>query len=125
MSGCPDHCLDHTQTKGEENMKLHKIRKVDKAVCSCEQKIAYNAAFRAEMYYGNSYRRLPECEKGETILKIADCMMTMYRNGYSYKPGRYNEDAILAALRAGLAAYLEKPFIACDYDAIGTAFPVA
>lgn len=26
-------------------MKMHKIRNVDKSVCTCEQKIAYNYAF--------------------------------------------------------------------------------
>ena len=39
-------------------MKYHKIRGVDKAICTAEQMIAYNMAFRIEISMGHEYRAL-------------------------------------------------------------------
>lgn len=106
-------------------MKLtyHKISGVEKSVCTAEQKIAYNLAFRSHISYGDAFNKLSGFAKSEAIIKIRDAMMRQYRLGYDYKPGKFNEDAIQAALHAGLREYLENPFIAWDYESIGKTFP--
>lgn len=105
-------------------MKYHKIYGVDKAVCTAEQKIAYNIAFRLHIGLGDKYRALPSAvAKAEAFRAAIDIAMHDYRNSYDYTPGKYDEDSIFCALAAGLAGYLEKPFIACNYESIGAAFP--
>ena len=105
-------------------MKYHKIRNVDINTCTAEQKIAYNMAFRADLSYGDEFRKLDTAmAKSDAAHDIIRHMFAQYRAGYDYKAGRYNEDAIQAALNAGLGKYLEKPFIAADYETIGKAFP--
>lgn len=106
-------------------MNLHKIPKIDKAVCSAEQKIAYNIAFRVHINHGDSFQSLPtEAAKSEAKGKLIRLYMENYQQSYDYKPGRYNEDAIFVALNQGLQEYLEKPFIASNYESIGRAFPI-
>ena len=105
-------------------MKYHKIRGVDMETCTAEQKIAYEMAFRAHISFGDAFNKLDSgFAKTEAVIKIRDCMMKQYRDGYNYKPGRFNEDAIQSALHAGMRDYLEKPFIAYNYESIGKAFP--
>lgn len=109
-----------------EKMKLHKMRGVALETCAAEQKIAYNIAFRADISYSEKYKALASA--AEKVAAVADMVaggLRQYRAGYDYKPGKYNEDAIFAALNAGLRQYMEKPFIAADYAEIGRAFPVA
>ena len=89
----------------DKKMKLHKIKNVSIDVCAAEQKIAYNIAFSLKDY-------------GFTVKK----MMEHYRLGYSYKPNRYNEEAIETALNNGFAKYVEHPFIASNYEIIGETF---
>lgn len=105
-------------------MKYHRIPGVDKAVCTAEQKIAYNMAFRLDINMGDKYRTLSTgWAKAEAWQSAARMALQDYRNSYTYKPGKYDEDAIFCALNAGLADYLESPFIATDYETIGKAFP--
>lgn len=106
-------------------MKLHKIPKVDMSMCCAEQKIAYNMAFRAHISFEDKFKSLStEEEKAAMADRIADFEMENYRVSYNYKPNKYNEDAILKALKAGLKAYLEKPFIAWNFAEVGAAFPL-
>ena len=106
-------------------MKLHKIPRVDMSMCCAEQKIAYNMAFRANISFGDKFKSLStEEEKAAMADKIADVEMKCYRDAYNYKPNKYNEDAILKALKAGLKAYLEKPFIASNFAEVSAAFPL-
>lgn len=89
-------------------MKTHKIRGVDKSVCTAEQKIAYNIAFCYLNINGFS----------------ADGALNVWRGSAQAAEGRYNAEAVEAALRAGADAYRAKPFIACRYEQIGEAFPL-
>jgi hypothetical protein len=96
-------------------MKYHKIRNVAKEVCTCEQMIAYNLASSCH----DAIKR-----KGfATVPDASRWLMKIYRNGYDYKPGKYDEDAIFCALNAGLEAYCKRPFVAFNYYQVGEAFP--
>ncbi len=105
-------------------MKYHKIRNVALETCTAEQKIAYNIAFTAHINYGDQFSKL-QCEvtRSEAIGEIIRREMKGYKNAYTYKPGKYDEDSIFCCLNAGLQKYLLKPFIASDYETIGKAFP--
>lgn len=110
-------------------MKYHKIHGVEMSVCTAEQKIAYNLAWRANLRCGERFRAcLPLVTFSEAkscALKIAREMLDEYRLSYAYqlKPGKYTDAAIFGALIAGMYDYLCKPFIATDYERIGQAFP--
>ena len=111
----------------EKIMKYHKIRNVPLDVCTVEQKIAYNLAFRAHVSFQEDYnaaRKLSGVCRMDVVDKIVKCEMENYKmvccDG---KRNIYNTDAIFCALRAGLDGYLAKPFVAADYDEIGKAFP--
>lgn len=99
-------------------VKYNKIRNVPLEVCSVEQKIAYNLAFNAHINFDYD----PTVHSKAMIDLLADNQMQNYVRVYG---GKYNNDAICVALKAGLGAYLEKPFIAVDYESIGKAFPKA
>jgi hypothetical protein len=107
-------------------MTYHKIRGVDKSVCTAEQKIAYNLAFHAHISFQNNYdkaRSVSAACVSALVGEIVALSLKNYRSAYDYKPGKYDEDAIFCALNAGISAYLERPFIASDYATIGKAFP--
>ena len=105
-------------------LKYHKIRNVEKAICTAEQMIAYNMAFRAHISFGDRFRKLDSAmAKDDAVHGIIANLFKQYHNGYDYKAGKFNEDAIQAALNAGLRSYLEKPFVAQDYETVGRAFP--
>lgn len=103
-------------------MLYHKIRGVPLEVCTAEQKIAYNIAFRAECF-SSKYQEAESVSAvcaAEALDEIARIAFSWWMQDHA---GKYNDDAIFAALRAGLAEYLKKPFIAWDYKQIGKAFP--
>lgn len=119
----------HNLHSGGVFVKYHKIRGVEMSVCTAEQKIAYNLAWRANLRCGERFR---EClplvtfaEAKHAASKLAREMLDEYRLSYNYQrnPGRYTEDAIFSALLAGMYDYLCKPFIATDFARIGQAFP--
>lgn len=95
-------------------MKFHKIRGIEKSVCTAEQKIAYNYAFsdyewvmRSNMelwqYLDNVTNRI---KNNETIMK------------------KYDIDAIIHCLRQGFINYCkEKYHILSSYEEIGKMFP--
>ena len=79
--------------------KYHKIPNVALEVCTAEQKIAYNLAFAYGDLYRKEYHRMPmQFQKAEVITAAARKMSELYRMGYDYKPGKFNEDMIHSAL---------------------------
>lgn len=106
-------------------MKHHKIRGVDLNVCTAEQKIAYNLAFRAHITFEETYKKafaVSAICASEVLEQILDFEMSSFRASYSYT-GKYNEDAIKSALRAGLSDYLLHFHLYSTYEEIGKAFP--
>lgn len=106
-------------------MMYHKIRKVPLYVCTAEQKIAYNLAFRYYDTIKNQYNNLPmQFQKSELIHEYISKMIQDYKNSYDYKPNKYNIDAIYSCLNAGLESYINtRHYILSDYEAIGSMFP--
>lgn len=107
-------------------MKYHKIRNVEKTICTAEQKIAYNIAFNLHITYQRDFDRVNACNPGGAkadCVRLAHDGLNSYQMSYDYKPGKYDEDSIFCALNAGLYGYLCKPFIASNYEQIGKAFP--
>ena len=105
-------------------MNYHKIRGVPINVCACEQKIAYNIAFGVCVNGREAYRKAKEVSEicaSDFVLQLRD--EGMKRWTYNAQHDRYDEDAIFAALNAGLRNYLENYFIASGYEQIGKAFP--
>jgi len=104
-------------------LQYHKIPKIETSVCTAEQMIAYNLAFRADISFGAEFKKLEtEVTKSQTIAEIIKMSIKNYQSAYDYKKDKYNIDAIFCALNAGLQKYLEKPFIASDYETIGKTF---
>lgn len=102
-------------------MKMHKIRGVDKGICTAEQKIAYNYAF--------TYRRQMEnirdadmtaVAKDEAYQQIINWLIdSVKRNGIDKK---YNIDAIVHCFRNGIKNYLNRFSIIASYEEIGKTF---
>ena len=103
-------------------IKVHKIRGVDKNICSAEQKIAYNIAFARR---DTLIRRWKEChtefQRSEVFFDLINTELRLFRETYGEK---YNLDAVFIALNQGFKNYCEKFFIARDYETIGKAFPI-
>lgn len=96
-------------------MKYHKIRGIDISVCSAEQKIAYNlVSAHYDCVLNGNFHAWPEA---------SHFLVKLYTQGYDYKPGKYDIDAIFCAINAGIESFCKKPFIATSYDQIGKAFP--
>lgn len=109
-----------------KNFNLHKISGVEKAICSAEQKIAYNLAFDCHISYQEEFDRV-KAEGTESAIDAG--INTMIQKSIKRvldNPNmkRYDVDAIAHALHAGLRAYMGKPFIATYYSRIGEAFPI-
>ena len=115
-------------------LKYHKIRNVPKEVCTAEQMIAYNMAWRAHISFQDDYDRAKTisaiCVDDVVQQAIAYHLMVWERDycspdGSHYKKSnaKLNIDAIKACLQAGMKGYFEKHFIASDYDRVGKAFP--
>lgn len=102
-------------------VKYHKIPKVEKSVCTAEQMIAYNIAWR------NQYL-LSDYEKAENKKQLAvdttKQMMSNYRNAYDYT-GKYNEEAIEYALLHGIETYAStKCRVLFHYSEVSEMFPI-
>lgn len=109
-----------------KNFNLHKIAGVEKAICSAEQKIAYNLAFDCHISYQEDFDRV-KAEGAEAAIDAGINAMvqeSIQRVLDNPKMKRYDVDAIAHALHTGLRAYMEKPFIATYYSRIGEAFPI-
>jgi len=101
--------------RGIITMKYHKIRGIDISVCTAEQKIAYNlVSAHYDCVLNGNFHAWPEA---------SHFLVKLYTQGYDYKPGKYDIDAIFCAINAGIESFCKKPFIATSYDQIGKAFP--
>ena len=107
-------------------MKYHKIKGLPLTVCTAEQKIAYNIAFRLHISYQETFNTIKTTSPFDVpfiIRELIERGLKEYQNSFDYKPNQYNLDAIFSALYAGLEKYLTFPFIAKDFEQIGKAFP--
>ena len=108
--------------------KYHKIPNVALEVCTAEQKIAYNLAFAYGDPYRKEYHRMPmQFQKAEVITAAAREMLKLYRMGYDYKAGKYNEDMIHSSLLSGLENYFNfnQSGVVGGYEEIGKIFPAS
>ena len=107
---------------------LHKIRNVSRDVCTAEQKIAYNLAFRCHISHQDEFNRVKAIGNQAAISEGISCMIRQalrdYQAAYAYTSGKYDLDAIFHALHAGLLEYMNRPRILSSYEAIGQAFPI-
>lgn len=107
-------------------MKYHKIQNVEKSVCTAEQKIAYNIAFRLHISHGDDFKKINDINHGAAVAWSATLAregMNTYRASYAYNPQKYDDDAIFSALLAGLYNYLSDFHILSSYEDIGRIFP--
>lgn len=105
-------------------LKLHKIRNIDKSICTCEQKIAYNLAFYHASSFKEKYQQLPtEAARSDALHKIRDFCIGCWKHSRDYTD-KYNIDGIFVALNTGLNEYLMHPFIATTYEQIGKCFKI-
>lgn len=102
-------------------MKYHKIPGIDKSVCTKEQKIAYNMAFSIHVGLPRDYENMDAIGRAAYRNKA----IRTYLDNFSktYPDSVVNLDGVFSALSAGLEKYLDKFFIATDYETIGRAFP--
>ena len=107
-------------------MKYHKIRNVPMNVCTAEQKIAYNIAWRVYLSFDREYnaaRNVSRICASEVAMQARDFYFGEWMTEYAEK-SRYNNDAILAALNAGLENYLAaERHVLGSYEEVGSAFP--
>ena len=97
----------------------HKIRGVDKQVCTAEQMLAYNFAFSRKDVMKKMYEK---CQTGINvseveIIFVQDCIKT-------FKNTKYNLDAIVHIVRKNMKKYAEMEGcgIFASYDEIGKTF---
>ena len=107
-------------------MIYHKIRGIDKTVCTAEAKIAYNLAFSYADKYRREYRANAEKYSRIAVTEfiseaIAECIR-LWKS--SRNADKYDIDAIHACLNAGMENYFNEPYgILTSYEAIGKVFP--
>lgn len=103
-------------------MNMHKIRGVDKEVCTAEQKIAYNYAFM----YRSTMEKIrdsdtTEITKDEAYQQVIGWLIRGVKdNGIDKK---YNIDAIVHCFRNGIKNYMEGFSVLWNYEDIGKTFP--
>lgn len=105
-------------------MKYHKIRNVEKSVCTCEQKIAYNFAFANYHSFAKQYK-LQVCgiHRSEIAQEFVNFCMKSIRT-YENICKKYDLDSIFCALNAGAENYLSGDrHIAASYEEVGKMFP--
>ncbi len=103
-------------------IKAHKIGNVEKDVCSQEQKIAYNIAFRCYINYSDEWENTKD--RNGFLEDIINFYIECFNRNYAKTAKRLNMDTVKQALWSGLANYMDKSFIACDYPEVGKAFPI-
>ncbi len=104
-------------------MKYHKIRGIPLSVCTAEQRVAYNMAYRIYIVYNESYSLLQtQQQKSEFLSKVIHDLLE-YIQDYCYT-GKYDLDAAFCALNAGLENYMNSEVrVLNDYKDIGEMFP--
>lgn len=102
-------------------MKMRKIPGVDKSICTCEQKIAYNYAFNwREQIVKIFNSEAPEFVKAEAKHELCTFVLeSLKRNGTNK---RYNIDAIIHCFRVGMEDYAKGVSILSTYKEIGEMF---
>lgn len=90
-------------------LQYHKIRGVDKSVCTAEQKIAYNMASRiyGDIRFAKAWQqydsgKVPAFLQNDLESKAIRTYFTTWQRDYNKASAHYNEDAIFSALRDGL-----------------------
>lgn len=102
-------------------IKCRKINGVNKNVCTCEQKIAYNYAFSwRDTYKRKSAECFTAIQKDEVFHDIIDFVIRDVTQRPDMK--KYNVDAIIIAFTQGFMNYVDNFFIASDYEKIGKVF---
>ena len=102
-------------------VKYHKIPKVEKSVCTAEQMIAYNIAWRNQ-YLLSDYEKAED--KRQWAVDTTKHMMANYRNAYDYTD-KYNEEAIEYALLHGIENYAGKKCpVFFQYSEVSEMFPI-
>lgn len=111
-------------------LKYHKIQGVDKAVCTAEQKIAYNAVWNTcSGHIRDEWKAkaptAPVFVQDEFIAEAVKLTMNNLRYSYEYDniSKRYDVDAIFCAINGGMRNYLNGDCILTSYEAIGNTFP--
>ena len=95
-------------------MKFHKIRGIEKSVCTAEQKIAYNYAFADYEWAMKS-----DMELWQYLDKVANRIKA---NEKIMK--KYDIDAIIHCLRQGFINFCKSKYhILTSYEEIGKMFP--
>lgn len=105
-------------------IKYHKIKGIDKRICTAEQKVAYNMAFNIHIERGDEYDAMKTAvDKSNAIAEWVDTECRLFSQ--NHPEAKIDIDGVFAALRLGLPKYLTKDgfFIATDYRQIGDAFP--
>lgn len=108
-------------------LKTRKIRNVPKNVCTAEEKLAYNIAFRIEIGYGDLIRKLKAQKKARIIISnFIWNLIRKYLNWYKEDcpNSKYNIDAVQVSLMRNLENYIDEYFIASDYETIGERFRI-
>ena len=101
-------------------MKGHKIKGVDRNVCTCEQKIAYNFAF---MWYDTGRRILnSEGTDEEKEEEISTRIYKNVKNSLEDMRKKYDVELIMEVFKHGFKNYCLNFFIANDYESIGNCF---
>ena len=104
-------------------MKCKKIRGIDKNICTCEQKIAYNYAFAWVNTYERRIKELTnQADKCIVFQHIVDFITKDIMTRDDMK--QYNPDAIITAFRNGFINYYNNYFIATNYEKIGEVFSI-
>ena len=102
-------------------LKCKKIRNIDKSICTCEQKIAYNYAW--EWYEAGKNILNSNCAefvKSDAIMEIEQNVIDSIK--FHEIDKKYNIDAIIIAFRNGFRNYCNNYFIAYNYEIIGKVF---
>lgn len=110
-----------SRNKRGKVMKTHKIKNIDRSICTAEQKIAYNFAFSDYTHIERVQREYSQAVASETAYRLRDIHIEeLKRQGT-----RYNLDAIFCAYNAGIWDYIKlKYHILTTYEEIGKIFPV-
>lgn len=103
------------------NIKYHKIRGIPKEVCTGEQMIAYNIAFRIHISLNGWDKNAIAIEKNRVAMQQRDLYIGMFKR--DYPNNKCDIDGIFSALTSGLVKYLDNPKIATDYEQVGKMFP--
>lgn len=107
--------------------KYHKIRGIEKSVCTAEQMIAYNVAHNYTYKYRETWKKTKDnhdrlVQKDFIFEAINLCMKMIMDNETICK--KYNIDAIQAALNAGMENYWNSKYsIFTNYEDVGKMFP--